>query len=245
MCYHNSLSISIQMLGKRYNRKIDLIEIVEDIISENYHVNAFNYPTYPIITADEEIQAFNWGLIPFWVKTEKDAKEIRSRTLNARSENLFDRPSYREPVKRSRCLIPATGFFEWRHEGKQKLPYYIHLTDEPVFSMAGLYDRWHDPETNSTIFTFTQVTTDANPLMEWVYNSKERMPALLSRKDEETWLDPTLTRKDIESLLQPYDESRMAAYPIDRNFLKMNPKEKRIIEKVDHSKGSEETKGLF
>ncbi|MCC8154525.1 MAG: SOS response-associated peptidase, partial [Tannerellaceae bacterium] len=218
-------------LVRRYGRKADIIEIAEEIISETYHINAFNYPRYPIITADQEIQLFNWGLIPYWVKSEEDAKSIRSKTLNARAETLFTKPSYKYSIRNKRCLIPVTGFFEWRHEGKQKIPYYIHLKDEKIFSMAGIYASWHDTETNSSILSFSQITTEANPLMAWVHNSKKRMPALIHREDEKIWLDPKLTQKEIEGLLQPFDENLMTAYPISPDFLRMNPKSKEIIKR--------------
>ena len=82
MCFHNSMSKKAQELAARYGRKSDIVEIYQDILNEQYHVNAFNFPKYPIVTSSEEIQVFNWGLIPAWTKTEKDANDIRKFTLN-------------------------------------------------------------------------------------------------------------------------------------------------------------------
>lgn len=141
MCFHNSMSKKAQQLAARYGRKSDVIEIVQDIINEQYHVNAFNFPKCPIITTSDEIQVFNWGLIPFWVKNEKNADEIKRMTLNARADTIFEKPSFRELIKKKRCIIPSTGYFEWRHEGSKKIPYYIHLKEEEIFSMAGVYDQ--------------------------------------------------------------------------------------------------------
>ncbi len=128
MCFHNSLSKKVSSLAARYGRKTDIVEIYRDILDEQYHVNAFNFPLYPIITASDEIQVYRWGLIPFWVKSEEDAGEIRKMTLNARADTLFQKPSFRESVRRKRCLIPSTGYFEWRHEKNKKIPYYIYIS---------------------------------------------------------------------------------------------------------------------
>lgn len=134
-------------LAARYGRKSDVVEIYQDILNEQYHVNAFNFPKYPIITKSDEVQVFNWGLIPFWTKDETNADEIRRMTLNARADTIFEKPSFREPIMKKRCIVPSTGYFEWRHEGSKKIPYYIYLKDEPIFSMAGIYDTWLDKVT--------------------------------------------------------------------------------------------------
>lgn len=233
MCFHNSMSKRIRQLARRYGRKTDLVEMVNQIVEEEYHINAFNYPVYPIITRDQEIQPFYWGLIPHWVRTEEQAKEIRNMTLNARAESIFQKRSFSRPALTKRCLIPSTGYFEWRHEGKQKIPYYIFLKDEEVFSMAGLYDIWVDEKTNSSIMTFTQITTDANPLTGYIHNTKKRMPAIISREKEEKWLSPDLGKEEIQSLLTPYDADKMAAYVVDRSFLAKNPHDPSIVEKAE------------
>lgn len=182
-------------LAARYGRKSSLIEIVQDIIDEQYHVNAFNFPQYPIVTTSDEIQVFNWGPIPFWIKTKQEAEEIRKMTLNARADTIFEKSSFREPIIKKRCLIPSTGYFEWRHEGVKKIPYYIYLKDEKIFSI---------------------ITTDTNPLTDYIHNAKHRMPAILSKEDEEKWLDPTLPKKEISSLLKPFEAERMDAFTIKK-----------------------------
>ena len=180
MCFHNSMSAKAAKLAARYGRKSDVIEIVQDILDEQYHVNAFNYPRYPIITSSDEIQVFNWGLIPRWVKTETDAEDIRKYTLNARADTIFEKPSYRESIRKRRCIVPSTGYFEWRHSGRNRIPYFIYLKDEPIFSMAGIYDTWLDKETGKEYSTFSLITTDANRLTAYIHNSKRRMPAIQS-----------------------------------------------------------------
>ena len=232
MCFHNSMSAKAIKLATRYGRKSDIIEIAQDIINEQYHVNAFNFPKCPIITSSDEVQVFNWGLIPFWIKTEEDADEIRRMTLNARADTIFEKPSFREPIMKKRCIVPSTGYFEWRHEGGKKIPYYIYLKNEDIFSMAGIYDTWLDKETGNEHTTFSIITTDTNPLTDYIHNTKHRMPAILSKEDEEKWLEPGLSKAEIATLLNPYDADLMDAYVIRNDFMKKVPTEETILERA-------------
>lgn len=189
-------------LATRYGRKSDIIEIYRDVLNEQYHINAFNFPKYPIITASDEIQVFNWGLIPFWVKTEEDAEEMRKMTLNARAETIFEKPSFRESIMRKRCIVPSTGYFEWRHEESRQ-----HAT-------------------------FSIITTATNSLTDYIHNTKHRMPAILSPEDEEQWLNPELSRENIEYFFKPYSSDEMGAYPIGNDFIKKMPTDKSILQRA-------------
>uniref|UniRef100_UPI003FEFFB09 SOS response-associated peptidase n=1 Tax=Parabacteroides distasonis TaxID=823 RepID=UPI003FEFFB09 len=125
-----------------------------------------------------------------------------------------------------------TGYFEWRHEDGKKIPYYIYVKDEPIFSMAGIYDSWLDKVTGEIIYTFSIITTEANSLTDYIHNTKHRMPAILSREDEERWLDPKLEKSDIEQLLLPFSADQMDAYVIDNDFLKKPSNDPTILDKV-------------
>lgn len=232
MCFHNSMSAKAIKLAARYGRKSDIVEIYQDILNEQYHVNAFNFPKYPIITKSDEVQVFNWGLIPFWTKNETNADEIRKMTLNARTDTIFEKPSFREPIMKKRCIVPSTGYFEWRHEGSKKIPYYIYLKDEPIFSMAGIYDTWLDKETGEEHTTFSIITTETNPLTDYIHNTKHRMPAILSMEDEEKWLNPNLSKAEITSLLKPYDVKLMDAYIIENDFIKKASTDPSILQRA-------------
>ena len=227
------MSKKAKELAARYGRNLSIVEIAEKILKEQeqYRVNAFSFPYCPVITSDPEIQSFKWGLIPFWTKDEKQADEIKRMTLNARADTIFSKPSFREPIMKKRCIVPSTGYFEWRHEGDKKIPYYIFLKDEEIFSMAGIYDEWLDKTTGEIIKTFSIITTEANPLTAYIHNTKHRMPAILSQKDEEKWLAPTLEKSDIEQLLQPFPADQMSTYIIDKNFLQKNADDPTILEK--------------
>ena len=234
MCFYNSMSKKAKELAARYGRNLSVVEIAEKILKEQeqYRVNAFSFPDCPVVTSDSEIQSFKWGLIPFWTKDEKQAEEIKRMTLNARADTIFSKPSFREPIMKKRCIVPSTGYFEWRHEGTRKIPYYIYVKDEPIFSMAGVYDSWLDKSTGEVISTFSIITTEANPLTDYIHNTKHRMPAILLKKDEEKWLEPDLSKSEITSLLKPYNADLMDAYVIRNDFMKKVPTDETILERA-------------
>lgn len=229
MCYHYSLVASPDELAARYRREK---QEVEDYI-KTYHISAFTHSECPVVTTDTEIQMFRWGLIPFWTKDVEEAVTIRNRTINARSETVFVKPSFREAVKRKRCLVPATGFFDWRHEGGKKIPYFISLKEDGIFSFAGIYDSWHNPVTDEQLHTFSILTTDANPMMRFIHNTNFRMPVILHREEENLWLDPLADEGALKKLFTPYDESAMQAYTVDPGFLKMNPRDPGIVRRTE------------
>lgn len=230
MCAHNSMTKKVEELAARYGRKSDVIGMVRELVEGQYDISAFKWAYAPVVTEAEEIGVARWGLVPYWVRTEDEAAKIRLKTFNARADTLFEKPSYRQAARSHRCLIPSTGFFEWRHEGKRKIPYFIYLPEEPVFSIAGIYDVWKNPETGGRVNTFSMITTEANPMMAYIHNSKQRMPAVLSRNDEERWLDPRLSEADVLSLLLPFDENEMEAYPVKNDFLRKPATDPSILE---------------
>jgi putative SOS response-associated peptidase YedK len=148
-----------------------------------------------------------WGLIPSWAK---DAA-IGNRMINARAETVAEKPSFRRALQQRRCLILADGFYEWRQEGKKKTPLFITLTSRAPFAFAGLWETWR-PQDGEAIHSCTIITTTPNPLMESIHN---RMPVILAREAETTWLDRTITEPDkLLPLLVPYPETLMDAYEV-------------------------------
>lgn len=237
MCFHYSMSAKAAELAKRYGRKTDAVEMLRDVTEEQYHINAFINPECDIVTLDDEIQTAFWGLIPFWTKTQDDAKKIRTMTYNARSETVFQLSSFREPIMKKRCLIPSTGYIEYHHnEDKSTQPYFIYLADDEIFSMAGVYDIWYNPQNGEFIKTFSLITTQANVLTAQIHNggkNPRRMPVILSKENEEKWMDSKLKKEHIELLLKPFDAEQMNAYKINKDFIKKNPKDESIIEIID------------
>lgn len=167
----------------------------------------------PIVILEENgercIEEMVWGLVPHWAK---DPSLVR-RSINARSESLAERPSFRGPLERSRCLVPANGFFEWRKAGKVSEPYYIHRKDDRLCAIAGLYDTWGAPG-RTRLRSFVIITTEANSLVSPYH---DRMPALLREEDEDRWLAPgRLPDRTVGDLLAPYPADLLEAYRVSR-----------------------------
>jgi putative SOS response-associated peptidase YedK len=155
---------------------------------------------------ENKLKWMRWGLIPSWAKDTK----IGYKLINARSETLTEKPSFRNAFKRRRCLIIADGFYEWQKQEKHKQPYYIQLRDKQPFAFAGLWETWQ-PEDGEAIISCTIITTEANAVMQPIH---DRMPVILSPDVYEQWLDPTFDQSnDLLESLKPYD-SEMIATPV-------------------------------
>jgi putative SOS response-associated peptidase YedK len=167
--------------------------------------------------APPQLQMLRWGLIPSWAKDPK----IGYKLINARAETVAEKPSFRSAFRQRRCLIPATGFYEWQQvEGsRQKQPYFIGLQDEGLFAFAGLYERWESPG-GDVLETCTIITTAANKLVEPIH---ERMPVILASQDYDRWLGPCVGEiGSLQALLKPYPAADMKIYPV--SSLVNNPK---------------------
>lgn len=219
MCGRYNITTSAQGLYDAF--KIISSELNFDFSSVNYNIHPSppdakesQLVTAPIIRYfDGQYQAIPavWPLIPRWAK----GKVTKYSTANAKSETIATTKSYQHAWKSAqRCLIPATGFYEWQVvEGqKYKQPYNIKIKDEEVFAMGGLWEQSLDPETNQAVDSFTIITTNANPLMAKIHNTKKRMPVIISHSDYEKWL--TESEVQVESFLQPYPEDKMYAYKV-------------------------------
>ena len=225
MCYHTALVAEPQQLARRFGRRADLIREFRP----SYHVSAFSHAEYPVITADQQIQYYRWGLIPFWTHDLEDALEYRNRTINARAETVFTKPSYRKPICERRCLVPASGFFDWRHEGDRKIPYYVTVHDQGIIAFAGIYDIWHNAVTNEEVYTYSILTTRANKMMSYIHNTNCRMPVILHPEDEQRWLDPSLNDEQIAALLRPFPSRAMRGEIIQNDFLRKAPGDPTIL----------------
>ena len=215
MCYHYTVP-DIDLLETRFQAKFEEPSRFDRI----YHVSGFVKPRLPVILneAPDTIQLAHWGLIPHWVKDEGTATRLRGRLLNARAETIHEKPSFRSLVTSKRCLILADGFFEWRHFKGQTYPYYIQLQSRESFAFAGLWDTWIHPETQESVKTYVIITTWANPLLEQVHNKRKRMPVILHPTDEQPWLRMDLSPDAIDSLLVPFEATKMVAHPVSRHI---------------------------
>lgn len=161
-----------------------------------------------VITGESpnKLSYFRWGLIPPWAKDIS----IGSKMINARAETLTEKPSFRAPLYSRRCLVPADGFYEWQQDAA-KQPYRIVVKSNPVFAMAGLWERWKSPE-GSVTDSFTIITTEANDFMKPIHS---RMPVILKPQDEKTWLSGS-NPDEIRMLLKPYPSGDMDAFRVSK-----------------------------
>jgi putative SOS response-associated peptidase YedK len=149
-----------------------------------------------------------WGLMPSWVK---DPAEL-SHPINAKAETAAIKPMFRHAYRKSRVLVPADGFYEWKVIEGKKQPYLIRMRDESPFGMAGLLEHWQGPE--GEVLTFAVLTTEPNTLMADIHN---RMPVIVKPEDYGRWLDPGLSDvAELQKLVGPYPERFMDAYPVNR-----------------------------
>ena len=167
-------------------------------------------------TGNPSYAMLHWGLVPFWSKIPKTKYTLN----NARAEGIEKKPSFREPLKRRRCIIPASGFYEWLRKGAQKQPYFIRRTDQGYMAMAGVWDHWQG-EDDQEIDSCSIITTEANKLMLAIH---DRMPAILDKNDLVAWLDPGTDQDRVLSMLKPCPDSWIETYPVSRrvNSVKNN-----------------------
>lgn len=156
-----------------------------------------------VVEGGRRLGIYRWGLIPAWAKDPT----IGAKLINARADTAADKPSFRGPFQRRRCLVPADGFYEWRKAGKAKVPVRFTRSDGAPFAFAGLWDEWTSPE-GGTLRTFTVLTTEPNALVAAVH---DRMPVILTEAGEDAWLDPGAKTAELKPLLVPYDAAGMRA----------------------------------
>jgi len=167
-------------------------------------------PNIPVIVRQKgvnECRFMQWGLIPSWAKDPS----IGNQMINARAESLIEKPAFKDLVRSRRCLILADGFYEWRKEGKRKVPMWVHLKTNDPFAFAGLWDIWRKPD-GKRVESFTIITTEPNELVRPIHN---RMPVILRPEDEEQWLDASRTPfAKAKALLKPYPEELMDSHDV-------------------------------
>ncbi|AGY60231.1 SOS response-associated peptidase [Gloeobacter kilaueensis] len=170
-------------------------------------------PTQPVVAirsdASGERRAvfLRWGLIPAWAKDPT----IGNRLINARAETIAEKPAFRSAFKYRRCLIPASGFYEWQRTGNKKQPFYIHPHGDRPFAFAGLWEHWQEPG-GSELETCTILTTAANQQTKAIH---DRMPVILESQSYELWLDTSVQKPQVLlPLLVPYSAGQIEIYPV-------------------------------
>lgn len=221
MCGRYTL-FTTEGLEDRFGVGLDGLEL-----QPNYNVAPGQ--TMPVIVrhGKNELEMMRWGLVPFWAKDEK----IGYKMINARAETLQEKPAFRAAFKSRRCLVPASGYYEWLKEGASKTPYLFTLKGEKVFSLAGLYETWTDPQ-GMQLATYTIITTEPNALAAKVH---DRMPAILLPEEEAEWLDnEAVDTVRVTRLLGPFSEDRMESYPVSTAVGDPSNNELTLINPLKH-----------
>jgi putative SOS response-associated peptidase YedK len=157
----------------------------------------------------KKLVTMRWGLVPSWAKD----MSLGSKMINARADTLTEKASFKNLIRKRRCLIVADGFYEWKTEGKEKTPQYIQLKSEKLFAFAGLYDIWLSPE-QGELTTCTIITTDANEFMQPIHH---RMPVILGPEEGDAWLDPSIKDQSyFLEMLKPYDAQAIKAHAVSK-----------------------------
>lgn len=192
-------------------------------LSPRYNIAPSNYAPVILQQDPKLIHFLRWGLIPSWA----DPAKPQSGFINARSETVLEKPSFREAVPRSRCIVLADSFYEWKTTGKEKQPFRIGLTDFRPFYMAGLSSQWVNAK-GQKIDTYTILTTSPNDLMLGIH---DRMPVIFQRAEAIRWLD---SEEDplqlVQEMCQPFDASEMEAYPVSRAVGNVRNDDESLIE---------------
>ncbi len=212
--------LNIAAPGPKLVEAFDIVRDIElfDALAPRYNVApSQRIPAIRLDSGQRAACLLRWGLVPSWAKDEK----IGYKMINARAETVAEKPAYRAAFKRHRCLIPATGFYEWQQsDGKQ--PYNIRRKDAAPFALAGLWEHWEREGT--VIESCTIVVTEANELMRRIH---ERMPVILHPKDYDLWLDPEVgDRERLLPLLIPYADEDLEMYPVSK--MVNSPKNDRV-----------------
>lgn len=216
----------------RYTETHELADLAERFgfsAPDTEHSPRFNIapgqfaPVVVCVDGVRELKLMRWGLVPFWAKDEK----IAYKTINARSETLAERASFKHALKLRRCLVLADGFYEWQKTQGGKTPHYIYLKGNPAFSFAGLWEKWDKAADGETLYTFSIITTRPNSFMEQLHN---RMPVILKPGDEAAWLAADTCVDGLQRLYEPYSENEMQSHYVDKAVGNVNNQGPKLIE---------------
>ena len=200
-------------------------------VTKKLHANFNAAPTQfmPIVREGSRgpvLDEMKWGLIPPF---SKDGKTTYA-TFNARSEGVFESRLYRGPIKRSRCLVPATGFYEWKRDGStKKQPYYIRVKGDQLFSFAGIWETWKDKEEHEH-HSYSILTTTPNKEMSALH---DRMPVIIHPEDEAAWLSDEHDEDFIKGFLRPYEDDGLIMHEVSKDVNTYKNNNGKLIKPVN------------
>ena len=224
MCGRFTLTATIEEIIDRFD--------IQSFLNEEWFAPSYNIAPSQLVLAvindgsSNRMGFLKWGLVPPWANDPS----IGNKMINARAETITEKPSFRNAFKKKRCLVIADSFYEWkRHSDKTKTPMRITLKSRELFAMAGLWEGYKAPD-GKVLYSCSVITTGPNELMKDIH---DRMPVILKRQDELTWLNPDITDPNsLKPLLIPFDENLMDTYEV--SSLVNSPKNNSIelIQKV-------------
>jgi putative SOS response-associated peptidase YedK len=238
MCGRSSLTKQEKEIEARFNATFYTEELERYNPLPNYNVAPTNI--MPAITQEDPtiIQLYRWGLIPSWAKDTK----IGAQMINARVETLIEKAAFKKLITNRRCIMPLDGFYEWRREGKEKIPFRISTSDQEIFSVAGLWDMWRDPVSGHEICSFTMITLPANQMMSTIH---DRMPAILRKENEVHWLSNEIPQQEIMDLIQPYPSENMHMYRVSNKVNSVREQGADLIDPYKPDEGKPQQLSLF
>lgn len=204
--------------------KLDSKELIKNDMIGNLNPRYNIAPTIPIpaLLNNGNYLYTHFGYLPSW------AKDKKSMNINARSESIFEKITFRDSFKSRRCIIPINGFYEWEDKDKEKTPFFVKDMQNDYMALAGIWDEWFDSELNMKIVTVALITCDAN---EKVGKIHHRMPIILEKEDFNTWLYSEQI-KDVNELFKIYPNEKLDLYEVRSEVNKVLFDESSCIEKV-------------
>ena len=215
-----SAGASAKKVSADYNAILEIEKIEEDLIPR-FFISAYSFPKLYTIKQENPhvLSSSHWGLIPSFIKDWQKANEIKTQTINAKTETVFEKISFKNSILDKRCIILLDGFFEYQHQGKEKIPYYIFPKKNEPFLIGAIYNNWVNTATGEVFSTTSMLTTEANELMSEIHNAKKRMPLIFDESNAKNWLNNDLTKNEIQDLFQQYPTENMQAHIIDKNLI--------------------------
>lgn len=205
MCGRYSFATNPEVLRKQFPE----VEVPEEL-DKNYNLAPTQRGYVILNESPHELSRLKWGLIPSWSKDPK----MGARMINARSETALDKPSFRSPMRKRRCLVVADSFYEWQRNGKEKTPYRILRSDDSLLVMAGIWEVWKNQETDEWLKSYSVLTCAPNAEMTPIH---DRMPLLFTGPDQwAAWLQPNEDRAYVEQFLEPTPDGVLQLYPVHR-----------------------------
>lgn len=215
-----SAGASAKKVSADYNAILEIEKIEEDLIPR-FFISAYSFPKLYVIKQENPhlLSSAHWGLIPSFIKDWQKANEIKTQTINAKAETVFEKVSFKNSILDKRCLIILDGFFEYQHQGKEKIPYYIFPKNNEPFLMGGIYNNWVNTTTGEVFSTMSMLTTEANELMSEIHNVKKRMPLIFAKDQAKSWLNNSLNKNDIHDFFQQFPSEKMQAHTINKSLI--------------------------